>query len=49
MKLWVLTGDGRETVKNISFSCKILTEEMVAHSLTEVKTSKIKEELEQAI
>ena len=34
IKVWMLTGDKMETAKNIGFSCKLITEEMV---ITEVK------------
>lgn len=39
IKIWVLTGDKRETAINISHSCKHFADEMVKLSITDLKTS----------
>lgn len=47
IKVWMLTGDKMETAKNIGFSCKLLTDEMV---LFEIKGADMaREKFTQAI
>uniref|UniRef100_A0A9J8A2D4 Phospholipid-transporting ATPase n=1 Tax=Cyprinus carpio carpio TaxID=630221 RepID=A0A9J8A2D4_CYPCA len=37
IKIWVLTGDKKETAENIGFSCQLLTEDMKIHYGEDVK------------
>lgn len=48
IKLWVLTGDKIETAINISFSCGLLTDEVIRIQIQSHKTSQIKGEMQKA-
>uniref|UniRef100_UPI003AAAC7FA phospholipid-transporting ATPase IC-like n=1 Tax=Centroberyx gerrardi TaxID=166262 RepID=UPI003AAAC7FA len=37
IKIWVLTGDKKETAENIGFSCELLTDDMQLHYGEDVK------------
>lgn len=48
IKLWVLTGDKRETAENIGASCKLLTEEMEPlHRITGTDNAEVKAQIEE--
>uniref|UniRef100_A0A672RYD5 Phospholipid-transporting ATPase n=1 Tax=Sinocyclocheilus grahami TaxID=75366 RepID=A0A672RYD5_SINGR len=40
IKIWVLTGDKKETAENIGFSCQLLTDDMKIHYGEDVKYKK---------
>ncbi|KAF3848749.1 hypothetical protein F7725_015246 [Dissostichus mawsoni] len=39
IKIWVLTGDKKETAENIGYSCSLLTDDMQIHYGEDVKTT----------
>ena len=49
IKLWVLTGDKIETAINISFSCGLLTDEVIRIPIQSHKTNQIKQEMLKAL
>ena len=49
IKIWVLTGDKRETAINIGYSCKLLTEETILIQLKAETKEEAKVWLESAL